>query len=179
MKTIFSFFFLLSLLIIALVLQDTFSGGIGFYQIHLYLVPVVFCFGALILSLPAALFFGLITGLLEGLMTLSFNAHCPEVGLGWFIFFFMSFAFFLQYITELTHGIRWELHALGSAFCTASLLVGEWLLIAWHRGAFNITSMTLLLITIPSAISLLLSPLLYYTLQFLLPPSRKVAGDRL
>lgn len=174
MKTIFSFSSLLLLLIIALVLQDTFSGAIGFYQIHLYLVPVVFCFGSLILSLPAALFFGLFTGMLEGLMTLSFEAHRPEVGLGWFIFFFMSFAFFLQYATELTHGIRWELHALGSAFCTASLLIGEWIFISWHRGSFTITSMTLILIAIPSALSLILAPLLYYTLQFLLPPSRKV-----
>lgn len=172
MKTVFSFFFLFLLLVIALVLQDTFSGSIGFYQIHLYLVPVVFCFGALILSFPAALIFALTTGLLEGLMTLSFHTHRAEIGIAWFILFFIAWAFLLQFVTELTDGIRWELHALGSAFFTASLLTGEWILISWHRGSFNITVSTFLLIAIPSAISLLLAPLLYYTLQFLLPPAK-------
>ncbi len=173
MKILFSFFFLLVLLLIAQVAQDTFSGAIGFYQIHLYLTPLVFCFAALILSLPAALLFGFMTGALEGLLTLSFNAHRPEIALGWFIFFFISWTLLLQFITELTDGIRWELHALGGAFCTASLLVGEWILIAWHHDSFSITPATLMLIAIPSAIALLLAPLLYYSLQFLLPPSRK------
>jgi hypothetical protein len=179
MKTIFSFFFLLLLVVIALVLQDTFSGSIGFYQIHLFLVPVVFCFGALILSLPVALFFALTTGLLEGLMTLSFHDHRPEIGIGWFILLFMAWAFLLQFVTELTDGIRWEVHALGSAFFTALFLVGEWILISFHRGSFSLTSMTIILIGIPSAISLLLAPFLYYSLQFLLPPNRKTVGDRL
>ena len=179
MKTFFSFFFLLLLVVIALVLQDTFSGNIGFYQIDLFLVPVVFCFGALTLSLPAALFFALITGMLEGLMTLSFHAHRPEIGIAWFVFFFIAWAFLLQFVTEITGGIRWELHALGSALFTASLFAGEWILISWHRDSFSITSMTIYLIAIPSALSLLLAPLLYYGLQFLLPPSVKVAGNRL
>ncbi|MBX9577220.1 MAG: hypothetical protein K2W97_01945 [Chthoniobacterales bacterium] len=179
MKTFFSFFFLLFLVVIALVLQDTFSGNIGFCQIDLFLVPVVFCFGALTLSLPAALFFALITGMLEGLMTLSFHAHRAEIGITWFVFFFIAWAFLLQFVTALTGGIRWELHALGSALFTASLLAGEWILISWHRDSFSITSMTIFLIAIPSALSLLLAPLLYYGLQFLLPPSGKVAGNRL
>ena len=33
--------------------------------------------------------------------------------------------------------------------------------------------MTIVLIAIPSAISLLLAPLLYYSLQFLLPPTHQ------
>ncbi len=171
MKAVFSFFFLLLLIIIAIVLQDTFSGSIGFYQIHFFLVPVVFCFGALILSFPAALFFGLVTGLLEGLMTLSFHAHRPEIGITWFVFFFIIWAFLLQFATELTDGIRWELHALGSALFTAFLLTGEWILISWQRDSFSISSMTIILIALPSAISLLLAPPLYYSLQFLLLPS--------
>jgi len=173
MKTFFSFFFLLLLVIIALALQDTFSGAIGFYQVHLFLVPVVFCLGALILPFSTALFFGFITGLLEGLMTLSFQAHHPEIGIAWFIFFFIAWACLLQFITELTDGIRWELHALGSALFTASLLAGEWILLSWHRDSFSITTTTLLLIMIPSALSLLLAPLLYYSLQFLLPPTHQ------
>lgn len=172
MKNIFSFLFLMLLVVIALVLQDTFSGTIGFYQIHLYLVPVVFCFGALTLSFPAALIFALTTGLLEGFMTLSFDDHHVKVGITWFIFFFVAWAFLLQFVTELTDGIRWELHALGSTFFTASLLTGEWILISWHRDSFSITSMTLFLIVVPSALSLLLAPLLYYILQFLLPPAK-------
>ncbi len=172
MKTVFSFSFLFLLLVIALVLQDTFSGAIGFYQIHLFLVPIVFCFGALILSFQAALLFGLITGLLEGLMTLSFQTHHVDIGITWFLFFFMLWALLLQCITELTDGIRWELHALGSALFTASFLMGEWLLLSWNRGSFGITPMTFLFIAIPTALSLLLSPLLYYSLQFLLPPPK-------
>jgi hypothetical protein len=171
MKSIFPFCFLLFLVIIALVLQDTFSEAVGFYQIHFFLVPIVFCFGALTLPLVPALFFGLTAGLLEGLMTVCFQVHHPEIGIAWFICFFMGWAFFLQFVTEFTGGVRWELHALGSFLFTASLLAGEWILISYHRGFVSMTSMTMILIAIPSALSLLLAPPLYYSLQFLLPPS--------
>ena len=177
MKRVFSFFFLFLLMVIALVLQDILSIAVGMYQIHLFLVPIVFCFGAIALTRAAALYFAVITGLLEGLLVLPFHAHRPEIGITWFVLFFMTWVLLLQGAIGLTDGIRWELHALGSALFTASLLTGEWLMISWHCGFSNITSMTLMLIVIPSALSLLLSPLLYYSLQFLLPSNYQRAAS--
>lgn len=178
MKSFLTFVLLLFLSIVAIVLQDLFSGSMGLYQTHLYLLPIVFCFAVLVLSFPTALCFSLITGLLEGLMSFSSLHQRLEVGVLWFVLFFMIWTCLLQFCTELTDGIRWELHALGSALVTATLLTGEWILISWHRGSLNITSMTLMLIIAPSAIALLLAPLFYYSLQILLPPNSKGPANR-
>ena len=111
-------------------------------------------------------------------MTLSFQHDHVEIGLGWFIFFFMSWSVILQLVSDLTGGIRWELHSLGSALCTVTFLLGEFLLISLHRGHFSITAASLIFIAIPSAIALLISPLLYALLQFLLPPAAPVRASQ-
>ena len=174
MKNLVSFFFLLLLLLVALVTQDLLSGSIGPYQAHLFFVPLVFCLGVLVLPFPLALLFGLITAVLEGLMVLQFQHDRVEIGLGWFIFFFMAWSLLLQFVSDLINGIRWELYALGSALCTATFLLGELLLVCCNRGHFSLTGTAIVFILVPSAGALFMAPLFYYLLQFLLPPVRTI-----
>ncbi|MFI0347422.1 MAG: hypothetical protein ACH346_01435 [Chthoniobacterales bacterium] len=170
MKTFFPFCFLTILLLLAFVLQDA-VPSIGFLgQVPLILVPTIFCFAALALTFPLALFFSLITAIISGLMIIEFPNDSPEIGLSWFVFFFMAWFIALQFLNDLTEGVRWEVHAIGSALCTTTLLFAEFLLLSLKRGHFSITERAMVLIITPGVISLFIAPLFYGFLQiFLLP----------
>lgn len=172
MKSLFPFLLLTFLLLLALVLQDIVVSASFLKQAQLLFFPIIFCFGALVLPLPRALLFALMTAVFEGLMILHINNDHAEIGLGWFIFFFMSWTVLLQFLSELTNGIRWEVHALGSGLCTATFLLWTFFLLSFHRGSFPVTPAVFFLIMIPSGVAILLAPICYAMLQFLLPPVR-------
>ena len=171
MKTFVPFFLLTALLLLALVAQDIFPCISLLGQMPLLLVPTIFCFTALALSFPAALCFALITAILTGLMVMQLTNDHAEIGLGWFILFFMSWVILLQFLSSLTEGVRWEVHAIGSLLCTATFLLGEFFLLSVRRGGFIITGRAFSLMIVPSMASLFMAPLFYGFLQFFLPPA--------
>lgn len=75
---------------------------------------------------------------------------------------------------EALHGMRWELHALGSALVTLTLLGSEFLVLCINRGGFPVDGTVFLRIAVPSAGALLISPLLYFLLRNLVPVSTGV-----
>ncbi|HLB34273.1 MAG: hypothetical protein A3F67_06590 [Verrucomicrobia bacterium RIFCSPHIGHO2_12_FULL_41_10] len=163
---------LLALLLGAFILQDTLPAFSFFSQLHLLLVPVVFCFGVLVLPISSAFFFALITAVLQGLIAQPFLDGHVEIGLGWYILFFMIWTFLLQWLSDITGGVRWELHAIGSVLCAVTLLCGEFIILSVKRGNFSLTETTTLFLIISSGASFLVAPLFYYLAQFLLPPAR-------
>ena len=179
MKSFFPFTLLIILLLLAMITQDVLPSMPFFGQTHLILVPMIFCFAALALPFPFALLFALVTGVLQGLMVMSFHHGHVEIRLGWFIFFFIIWAVLLQFLSDRTDGVRWELHALGSGLCTASFLFGEFFLLSFSRGHFSITDTVLLLALIPGGIALFIAPLFYAVLQFLLPPAKPLRVSHL
>lgn len=172
MKSIFSFLLLLGLLILTIVTQDLFPPMAFLGQAHLMLLPIIFCFAVLALSLPSALFFALVTGTLQGLLVMQVHNQHVEIKLGWFIFFFMGWTFLLQFLSDLADGVRWEIHALGSSLCTATLLLGEFFLLSLSRGHFIVSSHVLFLIGASAGITLFLAPFFYLFFQFLLAPAK-------
>ena len=123
----------------------------------------------LALPLIPALFFALATALLQGLILLQIQGGEAELGLVGPVVFFLSWAMVLQMASEATQGMRWELHALGSAAITLTLLAGEYLILCAKRGGFPVDSTVLLRIATPSALALLIAPLLYLLLGSLVP----------
>lgn len=172
MKPLSLFFFLLSLLLVVII-TETILPSIAFLgQVHLVLFPIIFCFAALVLSFSGALSFGIITGFIEGLLVMHIQDQHVEIGIGWFIIFFIFWAFLLQCLSDMMTGVRWELHALATGLCTVIFLLGEFLLLTCSRGNFSLTRDVLFLSFLPAGISFLLAPLFYGLLQFLLnrPP---------
>lgn len=155
-------------------IQDFFSSIVFFGGAHLLLFPIIFCFAVLALPFPFALFFGVMTGLLEGLMVMHIQDGHVEIRLGWFLFFFMAWTMALQFLSDLTEGVRWELHALGSGFCTATFLLGEFFLLSFSRGNFSMPGEVFLLSFFPAGAAFLLAPIFYGLLQFLLCPPKKI-----
>jgi hypothetical protein len=168
MKQAILFVILLVLLPVSEAIQDLLPG-IPPSQERIQLLPIVFCFGVLALPLVRALCFALATALVQGLALLQIQSGQAEFGLTLAIVFFLVWAILLQMTSEATHGMRWELHALGSGLVTLTLLGGEFLVLCVKRGGFPINLAVLLRIGVPTAVAVLISPLLYFALRNLVP----------
>ena len=140
-------------------------------QARIQLLPVVFCFGMLALPLVPALFFALVTALVQGLLILQVESGQAELGLTLPVVFFLGWAIVLQMTSEATRGMRWELHAMGSALVTLTLLGGEFLVLCMKRGGFPLDTTVILRTAIPAASALLIAPVLYFMLRSLVPLS--------
>lgn len=162
------FIILLVLLPVSVALQDLLPG-IPPAQERLLLLPVLFVFGVIALPLVPALWFALITAIVQGLALLQVQSGQSEMGLTLPVVFFLGWAIVLQMASEATHGIRWELHAIGSAMVTLTLLAGEFLVLCIKRGGFPLDFAVLLRIAVPAAAALLFAPLLYLLLRSLVP----------
>lgn len=162
------FIILLVLLPVSSVIQDLLPG-IPPVQERLLLLPVVFAFGVLALPLVRALWFALAAALVQGLALLQIQSGQMEIGLTMPVVFFLSWAIVLQMASEATQGLRWELHAFGSALVTFTMLAGEFLVLCVTRGGFSVDLGVALKIVIPSAAALFLAPLLYLLLRSLVP----------
>lgn len=168
MRQVILFIILLVLLPVSVALQDLLPG-IPPVQERLLLLPVVFVFGVLALPVVPALWFALLTAVVHGLVLLQVQSGQTEMGLTLPIVFFLGWAILLQMASEATHGMRWELHSIGSALVTLTLLTGEFLFLCIKRGGFLLDSAVLLKIAVPSAAAVLLAPLLYLPLRSLVP----------
>jgi hypothetical protein len=167
MRTLF-LILLLCLLPVVVVVQD-FLPILPPAQERIQLLPVLFCFGALALPFIPALFFALATALIQGLILLQFQSGQAENGLAPAIVFFLCWTIALQMTGEITHGLRWELHALGSFLVTITMLGGEFLMICAKRGGLPLSIDVLTRVAVPSGASLLLAPMLYLLLKSFVP----------
>ncbi|KAB2644492.1 MAG: hypothetical protein DVB29_02225 [Verrucomicrobia bacterium] len=173
MKPLTLFLFLLVVLLLTMSLEALVPSLAFLGQVHLVFFTIIFCFAALALPFFGSLFFGFITGLIEGLLVLEIHGQHVEIRLGWFIIFFMLWAFMLQLVSDITDGVRWELHSLGAGLCTATFLLGEFFLLSFSRGNFFITGEVFLLSFLSAGISLILAPLFYGCVQFWLSPPKQ------
>jgi len=184
MKPSILFILLLLLLPVSVAIQDLLPS-LPPSQERIQLLPVLFCFGALALPLVPALYFGLAAGVVQGLALLQSQSGQAELGLCLPILFFLGWAIILQMASEATRGMRWELHSLGSALTTLSLIGGEFLVLCLKRGGLPIDETVMLRIAAPSAAALLISPILYFSLRSLVPfsldtptPKKQLSFDR-
>jgi hypothetical protein len=168
MRTTLLFILLLILLPVSIAVQDLLPP-LPPMQERIFLLPVIFCFGALALPLLPALFFALATALVQGMALLQIQSGQIEFGLTGPIIFFLGWTVVLQMLSEATHGMRWEFHSIGSALVTLSLLAGEFLILCVKRGGFPVDLMVIFRIAMPSAAALLIAPLIYLLLIALVP----------
>jgi hypothetical protein len=173
MRQAILFLILLILLPGSVVMQDLLPG-IPPSQERILLLPVVFCFGVLALPLIPALFFSLVAALIQGLALIQIQSGQAEFGFTLPVVFFLSWAIVLQMTSEATHGVRWELHALGSGLVTLSLVAGQFLVLCIKRGGFPLDQVVFFRIGVPAAAAVLIAPPLYFALRSFVP---MVSGD--
>ena len=174
MKAALLFFLLLILMAVALVVGELLPA-IPPDQDSVLLLPVIFCFGVLALPLLPALLFALVAAVMQGLLLMQIQSGQADFGLVCPIVFFVCWAIVLQMAGEATHGMRWELHALGSFFVTLTLLAGEFLILCVKRGGFPVGMTVLLRIVVPAVAALLIAPIFYFLLRSLVPLASETA----
>lgn len=91
MRTTLLFLFLFLLLPVAVVIQDLLPD-VPPVRERVLLLPILFCFAALALPLIPALFFALITALVQGLILMHIESGQIEFGLVGPVVFFLSWA---------------------------------------------------------------------------------------
>jgi len=146
---------------------------------HLLLVPVLFCYGALWFSFPAMLGLALFTGLLSDLAFLHVVADHVEISLGWSMLFYVFLGTALRPLRPLFLEGRWEVHCLGSAATTLSLLLLQYIMVCLRRGSFLFDWTIFWHITGPSVLALLLAPAVYFFFKLLsagMPTLRRGKG---
>jgi len=174
MNRIFLFLILVLLLLLSLGVQDLFPSLPPSGE-RILIFPVIFAFGVLALPLVPALWFALLAALLQGLILLQVQSGQAEIGLTLPVVFFLCWAFFLQMASETTRGMSWELHAVGSAAVTFTMLSGQFLTLCLKRGGFPADLTVLTRIAVPTVAALLLAPLLYLLLRNLVPVASEEA----
>lgn len=162
------FLILLVLMPVSAAVQDLLPG-VPPFQERLLLLPVLFSFGVLALPVVPALFYALLTAVVQGLLVLQVQSGQPEFGLTLPVVFFILWALILQMASEASRGMRCELHAFGSTLVTLTLLSGEFVILCIKRGGFPLDPSLLLRVAVPAAGAFLLSPLLYFSLRNLVP----------
>lgn len=136
---------------------------------RIQLLPVVFAFGVLALPLVPALWLALWAAVLQGLALLQVQGGQAEIGLTLPVVFFLCWAIVLQMASEATRGMSWELHAVGGALVTFTMLSGQFLTLCILRGGFPADIAVLMRIVVPPVGALLIAPLLYLLLRNLVP----------
>ena len=118
---------------LALIVQEFIPPVQSLYGARVLLVPMLFCYGALLLPSWGMLLLAVFTGLITDLMYLHIVGGQVEIALGWSIFYFVCFG-------TLSHGLQpaflrgqWWLHILLAAVGTSLFLALQYVMICLRR----------------------------------------------
>jgi len=161
-----SFFFTLVVtLFFSLVAQEFIPALPWLYGARVYLLPVVFFYGALAMP-PAAMFvLAFISGFMWDAMTIQFLDGNLEISLGWSIILYATLGAIMSGFRPLFQRGRWEIHCLVSGFFTAFILFAEFLMITFRRGDFIFPKIIWWRIGGSGLVAALLAPAVFFILS--------------
>lgn len=145
----------------ALVIQQFIPPLHGLNGARVFLVPMLFFYGALAMPVWAMLIMAVYTGLCLDLLNLQAVGGQVEIALGWSIVYFVISGL-------LAHGFQpaflrghWWLHTLISAFGTSLYLALQYAMISFRREGFVFNEIVVWLILAPGLIAALFAPLVH------------------
>ncbi len=149
----------------ALIVQE-FLPPLGFMSgARIYLVPVLFCYGALILPYPLMIVLALVTGFMSDLAFLQVVAGSVEIPVGWSILAYVAVGSICQGLRPLVLQGHWELHILMSVLTTITLLALQFGMISMRRfeqGGWVWNETVAWRIFGPGIVALVLAPAVYF-----------------
>jgi hypothetical protein len=160
-------FGLMGAVFLALVAQEFLPVLWALEGARVVLPPMIFCYGALTLPFPLMLALAVWTGLTNDLMYMRVVSGLVEIPLGWSILFYVALGSICQGLRPLVLRGHWELHAVMSAFGTASLLAAQFTMITIRRleDGFVFNERVLWRMLVPAMLALMLAPLFYLLVQ--------------
>jgi hypothetical protein len=137
------------------------------YNARIYLVPVIVFYGAMALPFPLVLALAGFAGFLLDAVTVQALGPRVEISVGWSILLYAVLASIMHGLRPLFIRGRWEVHCLMSGVCTSSILLSQYLMIAFRRGSLFFTREAWWQIAGPGVIALLMAPLIFWMLHSL------------
>ncbi|MEO6848590.1 MAG: hypothetical protein ABI443_12785 [Chthoniobacterales bacterium] len=176
MKNVTIFFSLLVCIFLSLIIEQFIPPLRVFGSARVDLVPIFFCYGALLLPFPFAILLAFLTGLFVDLSTLQFSGGHVEIALGWSIFFYVLFASLLQGFRPFFLRGRWEVHAFASGIYAVLFITAQFVMITFRRGGIEVSPLVISKILVPGSICFLLSPVVYFSAKMMgaMPVKRRV-----
>ena len=137
------------------------------YNAHIYLVPVIVFYGAMALPFPLVLALAGFAGFLLDLTTVQALGPGVEISMGWSILLYAVLAAIMHGLRPLFIRGRWEVHCIMSGLCTSTILLSQYLMIAFRRGSLVFSPEAWWQIGGPGVIAMLMAPLGFWILHLL------------
>ncbi|HWM26662.1 MAG TPA: hypothetical protein VNP98_17735 [Chthoniobacterales bacterium] len=137
------------------------------YNARIYLVPVIVFYGAMALPFPLVLALAGFAGFLLDVATVQALGPRVEISVGWSILLYAVLAAIMHGLRPLFIRGRWEVHCIMSGLCTSTILLSQYLMIAFRRGSLVFTREAWWQIGGPGVIAMLMAPLVFWILHSL------------
>lgn len=137
------------------------------YNARVYLMPVIVFYGAVALPFPLVLALAGFAGFLLDAATVQAIGPRVEISVGWSILLYAVLAAIMHGLRPLFIRGRWEVHCIMSGLCTSTILLSQYLMIAFRRGSLVFTREAWWQIGGPGLIAMLMAPLVFWMLNSL------------
>lgn len=137
------------------------------YNARIYLVPVIVFYGAMALPFPLVLALAGFAGFLLDAATVQALGPRVEISIGWSILLYAVLAAIMHGLRPLFIRGRWEVHCIMSGLCTSTILLSQYLMIAFRRDSLVFTREAWWQIGGPGVIAMLMAPLVFWMLHSL------------
>lgn len=162
------FFLILAVLVFLAQVIEIFIPPLDWmFNAHVYIVPVIVFYGAMVLPFPLMLSLAFIAGFLWDAMTAQVLDGNVEISFGWSILLYAVLAAIMHGLKPLFNRGRWEVHCVLSGVCTSLILLAQYLMISFRRGSLIFDSEVWWQIGGPGLLAMLMAPLAFWSLHWL------------
>ena len=137
------------------------------FNAHVYIVPVIVFYGAMVLPFPLMLSLAFIAGFLWDAMTVQVLDTRVEISFGWSILLYAVLAAIMHGLKPLFNRGRWEVHCVLSGVCTSLILLAQYLMISFRRGSLIFNHDVWWQIGGPGLLAMLMAPLVFWSLHWI------------
>lgn len=164
------------------VIQEFIGPIHALHGARVLLVPMLFCYAAMVMPAWAMVLLAFYTGFVTDLAYLHVVDGQVEIGLGFSIVFFVLFGLLANGFQPAFRRGHWWLHVLLSALGTSTFLALQFAMISFRREGFVFNELVVWRVLAPGAIAAVLSPFLHLFIvqasQFLPVDFSQLSGYR-
>jgi len=161
------FLFLLASVFVALVTQEFVPPLPWLHGARIFLMPIVFFYGALVLPSWLMLALAFCTGFMwDALVAAHAVDSVIEIPLGWSIVFYAAFGAIMSGFRPLyQRGHGWEIHCLMCGPLISLFVLAEFLMITFRRGEFLFPQVIWWRIGGAGLIAIVIAPVVYFIMH--------------
>jgi hypothetical protein len=137
------------------------------FNAHVYIVPVIVFYGAIVLPFPLMLALAFFAGFLWDAMTAQVLGAHVEISFGWSILLYAVLAAIMHGLKPLFNRGRWEVHCVLSGVCVSLILLSQYLMISFRRGSLLFNREVWWQIGGPGLLAMLMAPLIFWSLHWI------------